>query len=194
MTELPAVRVEDASLEVLAAWVRDHDEFASADRLADSRRLAGVRAGDVVRRRASSSGTPRSEGWWTQLFFDEPTGHLVGSGGYKGPPVQREVEIGYEIAPGYRRQGYATAATLVMTRARVRDRARGCGDRAHPRRGERVDEGAALIRLRVRRRGAGPRRRTRVALGVRLSRNLTPDSSATTPAAAAAPRCCRPGR
>ena len=40
---------------------------------------------------------------------------LVGSGGYKGPPVSREVEIGYEIAPGYRRKGYATAATLLMT-------------------------------------------------------------------------------
>jgi RimJ/RimL family protein N-acetyltransferase len=45
-----------------------------------------------------------------------PTALLVGSGGYKGPPVRREVEIGYEIAPAYRRRGYATAATLAMTR------------------------------------------------------------------------------
>lgn len=115
MPELPAVRVDDASLEVLAAWVRNHDEFAA---------LIGSPVPDgwpefedgmsyvvsILERH------PEEQGWWTQLFFDEPTGHLVGSGGYKGPPVRREVEVGYEIAPGYRRQGYATAATLVMTR------------------------------------------------------------------------------
>ena len=33
---------------------------------------------------------------------------LIGSGGYKGKPAGGIVEIGYEIAPDYRDQGYAT--------------------------------------------------------------------------------------
>ena len=39
---------------------------------------------------------------------------LVGSGGFVGPPDHGVVEIGYEIAPEFRRRGYATAATRAM--------------------------------------------------------------------------------
>ncbi len=37
-------------------------------------------------------------------------GELVGFGGYKGPPVDGEVEIGYGIAPERQVRGLATAA------------------------------------------------------------------------------------
>jgi RimJ/RimL family protein N-acetyltransferase len=47
-------------------------------------------------------------------FLDPELGALVGSGGYKGPPKERTVEIGYEIAPGFRGQGYATAAARQL--------------------------------------------------------------------------------
>jgi len=53
---------------------------------------------------------PGQAGWWMYYFLDPDDGVLVGSGGYKGPPQDRTVEIGYEIAPGFRGHGYATAA------------------------------------------------------------------------------------
>jgi [ribosomal protein S5]-alanine N-acetyltransferase len=43
-------------------------------------------------------------------FLNPVLGFLVGSGGYKGPPKDGTVEIGYEIAPGFCGHGYATAA------------------------------------------------------------------------------------
>lgn len=36
------------------------------------------------------------------------------SGGYKGVPVDGTVEIGYEIAPGFRRRGLAGAAAIAL--------------------------------------------------------------------------------
>lgn len=52
--------------------------------------------------------------WWMYYFLDPELGILVGSGGYKGPPKDGSVEIGYEIAPGFRGQGYATAAVRQL--------------------------------------------------------------------------------
>lgn len=53
---------------------------------------------------------PGQAEWWMYYFLDRQLGFLVGSGGYKGPPRGGTVEIGYEIAPGFRGRGYATAA------------------------------------------------------------------------------------
>jgi [ribosomal protein S5]-alanine N-acetyltransferase len=53
---------------------------------------------------------PGQAEWWMYYFLDPAVGVLVGSGGYKGPPRNGAVEIGYEIAPGFRGHGYATAA------------------------------------------------------------------------------------
>jgi RimJ/RimL family protein N-acetyltransferase len=108
------VRVEPATLEVIAAWIRDRDEFAAMIGSPVPEGWPEFEQGmsyvhGILERR------PDEVAWWTQLFFDDETGNLVGSGGYKGPPVDRAVEVGYEIAPAYRRQGWATAATLVMT-------------------------------------------------------------------------------
>jgi [ribosomal protein S5]-alanine N-acetyltransferase len=52
--------------------------------------------------------------WHSQLFVDPTAGELIGFGGFKGPPRDGEVEIGYSIAPGRRRRGFATAAALAM--------------------------------------------------------------------------------
>lgn len=60
---------------------------------------------------------PESDPTWWMYFFLEPDQQtLVGSGGYKGVPVDGRVEIGYEIAPEFRRQGYATTAIEGLVR------------------------------------------------------------------------------
>jgi RimJ/RimL family protein N-acetyltransferase len=49
--------------------------------------------------------------WNGYLFIDPSVGTLVGNGGFHGPPNDLgEVEIGYEIASGFRNRGYATEA------------------------------------------------------------------------------------
>jgi RimJ/RimL family protein N-acetyltransferase/catechol 2,3-dioxygenase-like lactoylglutathione lyase family enzyme len=51
----------------------------------------------------------KSKGWWTYFPVHIKENKLIGSGGYKGSPSSDgTVEIGYEIAPGYRNRGLAT--------------------------------------------------------------------------------------
>jgi RimJ/RimL family protein N-acetyltransferase len=58
--------------------------------------------------------------WATQLFVHDADNALIGLGGYKGPPTDGIVEIGYGVAPAYRGAGYATeAARLLVERARA---------------------------------------------------------------------------
>ena len=58
---------------------------------------------------------------WSMYFFvDTQTRTLVGSGGFKGAPLDGMVEIGYEIAPDWRGRGCATAAARALVeRARA---------------------------------------------------------------------------
>lgn len=58
---------------------------------------------------------PEILGWWTYLFVHKPDRTLIGLGGFKGP-VNEEgmVELGYAIAPAYRRRGLAIEATRGM--------------------------------------------------------------------------------
>lgn len=52
--------------------------------------------------------------WSMQFFLDAATGRVLGSGGFAAPPVDRVVEIGYEIAPEFRGQGFGTAAARAL--------------------------------------------------------------------------------
>jgi [ribosomal protein S5]-alanine N-acetyltransferase len=48
------------------------------------------------------------------LMVRRPDGRPVGACGFKGPPLQRRVEIGYGVAADLRGQGHATAAVRLL--------------------------------------------------------------------------------
>jgi ribosomal-protein-alanine N-acetyltransferase len=52
--------------------------------------------------------------WGVRFFVTEDPPELVGWGGFKGPPRDGVVELGYEIAEARQSRGLATAATLAM--------------------------------------------------------------------------------
>jgi [ribosomal protein S5]-alanine N-acetyltransferase len=52
--------------------------------------------------------------WGARLFVAGDPPELVGWGGFKGPPRDGTVELGYEIAESRRGQGLATAAARAM--------------------------------------------------------------------------------
>jgi [ribosomal protein S5]-alanine N-acetyltransferase len=71
----------------------------------------------LVRTRDAVAADPASTRWGTRMFLleeDPPT--LVGWGGFKGPPRDGVVELGYAIAPGWRERGLATAAVRELLR------------------------------------------------------------------------------
>lgn len=54
---------------------------------------------------------------WGLLYFvnKEVAPTLIGVGGYKGPPRDGVIELGYSVIPSHRRRGLATEATRAMT-------------------------------------------------------------------------------
>lgn len=52
--------------------------------------------------------------WGPRFFVADDPPRLVGWGGFKGPPRDGAVELGYEIAETCRRRGHATAAVRAM--------------------------------------------------------------------------------
>jgi RimJ/RimL family protein N-acetyltransferase len=58
-------------------------------------------------------------GWSMQFFVDPATGRLIGSGGFAARPVDRTVEIGYEIAPAFRGHGFGTSAVRALVERAV---------------------------------------------------------------------------
>lgn len=53
--------------------------------------------------------------WWNYLIIHRLDVRVIGTCGYKGPPaLDGVVEIGYEIATGYQRQGLATEAAKAL--------------------------------------------------------------------------------
>ena len=62
-------------------------------------------------------------GWWTYFPIHKEDNNLIGSGGYKGKPTTEGiVELGYEIAPGYRNRGLATEMTKGLIENAFKDK------------------------------------------------------------------------
>jgi RimJ/RimL family protein N-acetyltransferase len=57
---------------------------------------------------------PSDAPWGPRFFVSGEPPELVGWGGFKGPPRDGVVEIGYEIAESRRERGLATAAARAM--------------------------------------------------------------------------------
>jgi RimJ/RimL family protein N-acetyltransferase len=64
--------------------------------------------------RDSLADQPEGAVWGTRLFVTEHPPELVGWGGFKGPPKDGVVELGYEIAEARQRRGLATEAVRAM--------------------------------------------------------------------------------
>jgi RimJ/RimL family protein N-acetyltransferase len=68
----------------------------------------------LKRTRDALAADPGAAAWGTRLFVAEDPRELVGWGGFKGPPGDGVVEIGYEIAEARQGRGLATAAARAM--------------------------------------------------------------------------------
>lgn len=62
---------------------------------------------------------PAAAGWWLHyiVLTDASRPTLVGAAGYKGPPSDGVVEIGYTIVPSWQRRGLATEASRALVEA-----------------------------------------------------------------------------
>lgn len=57
---------------------------------------------------------PGDAPWWGWLAILKDENLLIGNCGYKGPPADGVVEIGYEVIPAYRGIGLATEIAAVL--------------------------------------------------------------------------------
>jgi ribosomal-protein-alanine N-acetyltransferase len=115
----PQVRLVPATVPLLNALHEDHALFAE---------LIGSPVPDGWPQFPEAIGfalehlqdAPDAERAWSMQFFVDPaTGRLLGSGGYAAPPVDRTVEIGYEVAPEFRGLGFGTAAARALVQRAV---------------------------------------------------------------------------
>jgi len=74
--------------------------------------------------RASYEKAPTGQRWGSLFFVHPDVPSLVGFGGFKGSPsAEGVVEIGYAVAPSFRRQGLATDAVTQMVQRAFADAA-----------------------------------------------------------------------
>jgi len=74
---------------------------------------------DTLRFMRDALARPRAAGWWLHyiLLADGGRPTLVGIAGYKGPPADGVVEIGYSVVPSWQRRGLATEACAALIEA-----------------------------------------------------------------------------
>jgi RimJ/RimL family protein N-acetyltransferase len=73
-----------------------------------------VFAPSLERVRDAVAADPASTRWGTRLFVVDDPATLVGWGGFKGPPGDGTVELGYAVAPSWRGRGVASGAVAAM--------------------------------------------------------------------------------
>jgi ribosomal-protein-alanine N-acetyltransferase len=78
---------------------------------------------DVLRFVREALDDPQAVGWWLHYLVLAEDGRRVvaGTAGYKGPPAEGVVEIGYSVVPSRRRRGIATEACRALIDRAWRD-------------------------------------------------------------------------
>lgn len=111
------IRVELATLAWMEALAEDDAAFASRFGIPVVAGWAGFpEAIPAVLQGLRDDPEPA---WGPYLFFDSD-GALIGIGGWKGPPHDGRVELGYAVAPERQGRGVATAAVRdLVARARA---------------------------------------------------------------------------
>lgn len=105
------VQVSPARLDWLVALAESDAAFSSRFGIAVEPDWSGFPEAVPA---ALAAARQRSEDpWGTHLFFDDD-GALVGIGGFKGPPADDVVEIGYAVSPSRQGRGIATAAVQYL--------------------------------------------------------------------------------
>ncbi|GAA1135635.1 hypothetical protein GCM10009664_00830 [Kitasatospora gansuensis] len=125
-TSAPAATTQVSLVQVpraaMAALMVGHLEGAAAASgldfpadLADGRML-----GVWARRYHQTGDDPSSAEWVTRAVLAD--GVVIGAAGFHGPPDERGmVEVGYGVAEGHRRQGYAKAILAALLRRAVEE-------------------------------------------------------------------------
>ena len=111
------VRVEQATLPWIEALAEGDDVFTARFGVAV---VPGWAPFPEVIPFALEAARDRSSGvWGVHLFFDSD-GALVGNGGWKGPPTDGVVELGYAVSPERQGRGIATGVVReLVARARA---------------------------------------------------------------------------
>ena len=107
------VKVIRAELVLLDAAVTSDAALAEAAGCAVEPGWATF-VGALEATRDSVRSDPASVAWGPRLFVGDDPPRIVGWGGFKGPPADGVVELGYEIAERLRGRGLATAAARAM--------------------------------------------------------------------------------
>jgi RimJ/RimL family protein N-acetyltransferase len=106
------MRIEPATAEHLRALLAGDDVFGARFGLTVA--PGYLEYDGVLERLLADLEAGADPAWSSQLFVHAADRALIGLGGFKGPPQDGVVEIGYGIAPAYRHQGYATEAARLM--------------------------------------------------------------------------------
>jgi RimJ/RimL family protein N-acetyltransferase len=103
----------DAELESAAGLAELLDAVAPADWPPEHH------DGETLRFWSDQLSRTGAAGWWLHYLVlrDADLRTLVGTASYKGPPVDRTVEIGYSIVPSWQRRGLATEASRALIEA-----------------------------------------------------------------------------
>jgi ribosomal-protein-alanine N-acetyltransferase len=107
------IRLVRADLHLIDAAFAGDDALASAlghDVVAGWSTFVGA----LRTTRDALAADPGASAWGARFFVAGDPPELVGWGGFKGPPQNGVVELGYEIAERRQGRGLATAATRAM--------------------------------------------------------------------------------